>query len=55
MDHRKRIAVANKTDYFALGVSLCEMYVNDTKYRLFRSNEEIVLRFKDDNVVYQRK
>lgn len=55
MDHRKRIAVANKTDYFALGVSLCEMYVNDTKYRLFRSNEEIVLRFKDDNVVYPKE
>ena len=31
------------------------MYVNDTKYRLFRSNEEIVLRFKDDNVVYPKE
>lgn len=55
MDNKKRIAVAKKTDYFALGVSLCEMYVKDTKYRLFRSNEEIVLRFKDDNVVYPKE
>ena len=47
-DGKVKIEVATKTDYFALGVSLCEMYVKDTNFRLFRSNQEIDIKLKDN-------
>lgn len=54
-DKRLRIAVARKTDYFALGISLCEMYVREPNFKLFQDNGDLVLKLKDDNVVYPKE
>lgn len=44
-----------KTDYFALGVSLCEMYVRKPYYKMFRSNAEIASSLNADSVPYHRE
>ena len=54
-DRKSRIIVARKTDYFALGISLCEMYVNEPGFKLFKDNADLVLKLNDNNVVYPRE
>ena len=44
-----------KTDYFALGVSLCEMYVRKPYYKMFRSNAEIAGSLSAGSVPYHRE
>ena len=46
--------MARKTDYFALGISLCEMYVNEPGFKLYKDNADLVLKLNDNNVVYPR-
>ena len=43
-----------KTDYFALGVSLCEMFVRKPFYKMFRSNAEIASSLRANSVHYHR-
>lgn len=54
-DGKTKIEVATKTDYFALGVTLCELYMNANNFRLFRNNMEIALQLKEGKVVYPKK